>query len=155
MEESPKERALALAKRAKTALPLEEMAALPTGEQAAIRMLASAIELLTDDPLNALLRVDLGESGLAQLENLRASAAAVVASGERKFVVSFPDVELTLDQVWPDRDAPENPTPQDVIEQMRSCTRSVQGIASEWCLIESLYVGYDDDELSEVEWDGA
>jgi hypothetical protein len=76
-------------------------------------------------------------------------------TSQRKFVISFPDVELSVNEVWPDDDAPEDPTPTDVIEQMRGSNGvDVLGIASSWSLIESLSVRYPDEEESEVEWDG-
>jgi hypothetical protein len=49
------------------------------------------------------------------------------------FYVGVPDVALEVEDVWPDGDAPENPTAADVAEVMRS-TGSIGRIVSEWNL---------------------
>ena len=47
---------------------------------------------------------------------------------------------LTVDEVWPDGDAPENPTAKDVIEQMTSYSHAStarsrrRSTLAEWCL---------------------
>lgn len=39
---------------------------------------------------------------------------------------------LTIDQIWPDGDAPENPTADDAARQFWSCGRDLFGIAQDW-----------------------
>jgi hypothetical protein len=100
------------------------------------------------------------EYGPEQLEKLYDSimdrTGQTPTSEQRKFLISFPDVELSVDEVWPDGDAPEDPTPGDVIEQMRGYG-GVTRVISAWQLIESLAVGYRGNEngYMEVEWDGS
>ena len=162
-EESRQEQAHALAVRAREALPQREGSALlpESGVDAAISLLAQAIERLTDDSPHFIL--DLDEYGPGQLEALRlkvtgqespeADTLPPVAS---KFVISFSDIELDLEDIWPDG-APENPTPEDVIEVMREAEYACpMQVIREWLLIESLYVRAADDEEGEgeVEWDG-
>lgn len=50
------------------------------------------------------------------------------------FDISFPEVTLDIDQIWPDGDAPENPTAADVVKQMQESTGSVYRVLSEWAL---------------------
>jgi hypothetical protein len=47
------------------------------------------------------------------------------------------DHVLTVDEVWPDGDAPENPTVEDVIAVMKSCARRADELVRDWDL------GYD------------
>ncbi len=47
---------------------------------------------------------------------------------------------LDVTQVWPDRDAPENPTADDVIAVMRECTGSIENLIREWNLRPTLTV---------------
>lgn len=44
------------------------------------------------------------------------------------FTISFPDTHLSVADVWPDGDAPENPTPEDVAAVMRV----YGGVISDW-----------------------
>lgn len=39
---------------------------------------------------------------------------------------------LSIDQVWPDGDAPDNPTVDDVIEALRSRGDFMESIAQDW-----------------------
>lgn len=76
----------------------------------------------------------------------------------RKFVISFPEVELGVDEIWPNGDAPENPTPDDVIEVMKETHRAhPMTVTHEWRLIDTLYVRHHTDTNAdmEVEWDGS
>lgn len=50
------------------------------------------------------------------------------------FAVSLGVIYLTVDEVWPDGDAPESPTAKDVAEQMRK-TGSVERVLREWNMI--------------------
>lgn len=79
-------------------------------------------------------------------------------TSQRKFVISFPDMELAVDEIWPEGDAPENPTPLDVIEVMKETEYAhPTTVAAAWLLIDSLSVRYNldkDGDDQEVEWDG-
>lgn len=55
------------------------------------------------------------------------------------FVISFPDVHLTVDQVWPDGNAPENPTAADVVKEMEAYGSALT-VADDWRLIDGLEV---------------
>lgn len=64
-----------------------------------------------------------------------------------KFKVQFDgSVEMTVDEVWPDGDAPENPTAKDVAIKMRR-TGTVASLLSEWNLDSYLDVYVDDEVL--------
>lgn len=87
----------------------------------------------------------------------RIGGQSPIRRASRKFVVSFADVELDASDIWDEDEMPENPTPADVIEVMRSGEHSGPlSVACDWVLIESLYVrsGADADADEEVEWDG-
>jgi hypothetical protein len=47
------------------------------------------------------------------------------------------DVELTVAQLWPDGDAPESPTDDDVLELIEECG-GVERVLGDWNLDESL-----------------
>jgi len=162
-EESRQEQALALARRAREALPPELAAHLSNGVEAAVSLLAQAVERLADDSPGFIL--DLDEYGPGQLEALRAKitgqpapdADTLPAVSATKFVISFSDIELDLDDIWPDG-APENPTPEDVIAVMEEAEYAhPMHVIREWLLIESLFVraAEDEDGEGEVEWDGS
>jgi len=55
------------------------------------------------------------------------------------FTISFPDTHLTIEEVWPDGDAPENPSAEDVAEVMRR-NGGFRGVLSDWNIIDSLEV---------------
>jgi len=150
---------MALPKR-DTTIPLWT---LPQTERA-IHFLADALERLVDDsPVFAVPAPQFSPMPPlepAELEELYDSITERTGDsptpGQRKFVVSFPDMELSIGEIWPDGDAPEDPTPIDVIEQMRgSHGVGVMGIVSEWLLIDQLSVSYRGEKESEVEWDGS
>lgn len=148
IEDHPPEQARALAVRAREALPL---ALRPTGVEAAVGLLAQAIERLTDDIPHFALNSD--EYGPGQLEALRGPISG--RKEDRKyFVISFADVVLGEEDIWPNEAAvPENPTPEDVIRVMKENGCDPMSIAAEWLLVESLFVStVGDDDM--VEWDG-
>lgn len=103
---------------------------------------------------------DLDEYGPGQLEQVRARlfGSQPQTDAEPKFIISFPDVELSASDIWEDEeDIPEHPTPNDVIQAM--CDLGIAGpnqAIRDWTLIESLYVraDYDTEAVGEVEWDG-
>lgn len=51
---------------------------------------------------------------------------------ETTFLISLGETELTVEEVWPDGDAPENPTAEDVATAMRS---SRGPVLSDWNLL--------------------
>lgn len=55
------------------------------------------------------------------------------------FTITFPDCYLTVAEVWPDGDAPENPTGEDVANVMRK-HGGFHGVVSDWSLLDSLEV---------------
>jgi hypothetical protein len=56
------------------------------------------------------------------------------------FSVDLGSAYLTVEDVWPDGDAPEHPTAQGVVEQMRRTSPSVYTIVSEWGLLDGIEV---------------
>jgi hypothetical protein len=66
---------------------------------------------------------------------------------ERTFDVWFNgQVSLTVDEVWPDGDAPEYPQAADVIEEMKK-TGSISALLGDWGLTPSLEVFVDMDKV--------
>lgn len=54
------------------------------------------------------------------------------AEAKKTFFIEVGDeAHLTVDEIWPDGDAPENPTREDVIEKIRA-TESRFSFASNW-----------------------
>lgn len=151
-EESRQEQAHALAVRAREALPQREAAALlPTGVEGAVDLLARAIECLTSD--NLLAGLDLRGLDLSQFHR----RGEPCLPSPNSFVISFPDIELPVSEIWPEGNAPEHPTPEDVIEVMRSDDGAHPlSIIRDWLLIESLFIrdSRDKEAEREVEWDG-
>jgi hypothetical protein len=47
--------------------------------------------------------------------------------------IDTPTIELGIHDIWPDGDAPDNPTVQDVVAVMRRCGSRSQ-VLSDWCL---------------------
>lgn len=156
-EESPKEQAHALAVRAREALPLERSAYQTTGVEAAIGLLAQAVERLTSNSPFIHLHLDEGSEQLERVREMIIGGQGPLRSvAPGKFVISFPDVELDVSEIWPDG-APENPTPEDVIAVMKEqeCAHPTN-VAVQWLLIDRLYVraAADENGDEEVEWDG-
>jgi len=53
---------------------------------------------------------------------------------EQKFAVDIDGaVTLTVEEVWPDGDAPDNPTAEDVAKRMRGCG-SLKDVIYDWNL---------------------
>lgn len=50
------------------------------------------------------------------------------------FVIVFPEVTLSVDEVWPNGDAPENPTAQDVVNAMRESGGYPGAVMTDWGL---------------------
>lgn len=68
-------------------------------------------------------------------------------SSSSDFVISFPEIGLSIDEIWPDGDAPDEPNINDVIDVMKK-SFSPLNVAKDWNLIDSLYV-------NGVEWNGS
>lgn len=61
-------------------------------------------------------------------------------SDSTRFLVSMEaDCYLAVEDIWPDGDAPENPTPADVKAVMEKCGRKVR-VLDEWELLHDLKV---------------
>jgi len=54
------------------------------------------------------------------------------------FTVCFPDVSLSIEDIWPDGDAPVNPTARDVVERMGGS--SVGAVIRDWNLVDEIHV---------------
>ncbi len=130
--------------------------------------LATAIDKLVNETLVTAFKPEFGNSEVphqpspTELEELYANiterSEQSIPSGHKKFVISFPDVELSIDEIWPiDKSAPDDPTPEDVIDVMKESVDVPHPgvVASEWNLIERLSVRHNGDEEgnAEVEWD--
>lgn len=118
----------------------------------ALQRLADAIECAVDP--SPILHLDLGADQLHRIRN-------TIRGESPKFVVSFPDVELDVSDIWDDGTAPVHPTPEHVVEVMREALSedepgSLQSVLRDWVLVESLFVreAHDEDAAGEVEWDG-
>ncbi len=168
MEESSKERAFALAKRARQALPQgEELSEVET----ALHLLIQAVENLTDqvsipafgefsnEAIERLFGKITKGVELPELDKFDREESTMspgkwgMAEDSRTFIVSFPDIELTEKEVWPDGDAPEFPSPSDVVEAMRASALSVPTCIKDWLLVQELSVR-SSMNTEEVEWDG-
>lgn len=55
------------------------------------------------------------------------------------FTVSFPSVTLSIDEVWPDGGAPENPTAEDVAARMQE-DGGFHRVVRDWNLLSELDV---------------
>lgn len=135
---------------------------LSTTEQsliAAVSKLMQAVELL-DSPrqVSRLFPEQTEPPDPVALEELYAQVTnGPTPTQQRKFVISFPEVTLGLEDIWPNGDAPEHPSPEDVIAVMRETERAhPTTVTTEWKLVDTLYVRYhgDDDGDMEVEWNG-
>jgi hypothetical protein len=102
---------------------------------------------------------DEERSELDQLyESITSRLDPTTSTGKRKFVITFPPMELAVDEIWPEGNAPENPTPEDVVEAMKAVQYAHPArVAAEWLLIDKLRVRYHTDKHGEmeVEWDGS
>jgi hypothetical protein len=76
---------------------------------------------------------DLGAAE-TRLLRIRGDASSNEESGVKKFRIRI-DIEatLTVDQLWPDGDAPENPTVEDVLKVIDDAGRL--DIIEDWCLV--------------------
>lgn len=59
---------------------------------------------------------------------------------------------LSVSDIWPDGDAPENPTPEDVAQAMDE-SGTLMGVIGEWNFDDSLSIDVYDEE-SVANWDG-
>ena len=77
-------------------------------------------------------------------------------SDNDKFVIDISgSVTLTVKEIWPDGDAPENPTFQDVINVITTTTHDVGDLLTEWDLDQLLEAHVRSADLKEgmrVKW---
>lgn len=59
------------------------------------------------------------------------------------------DHDLTVSEIWPDGDAPENPTTEDVIARVKDSCWSVRHLITDWNLGCSVYIDGRNSELSD------
>lgn len=59
---------------------------------------------------------------------------------KRDFIVFFPECSSSIDDIWPDKDSPDNPTAADVLKRMQDCGGSALQIIGEWNLLDSFEV---------------
>lgn len=117
--------------------------------------LIRAVDMVAND-----LVPDAPPGAIDDLEDIYANITGTRSTkgGQRRFVISFPEVTLGLDEIWPDGDAPEYPSPEDVIEAMKATEYAhPMAVTSAWRLIDTLYIRYEGDDKGdmEVEWDGS
>jgi hypothetical protein len=55
------------------------------------------------------------------------------------FTISFPSITLSVSDIWPDGDAPDDPTAEDVAALMEKCG-GLHGVLYDWCLLDELEV---------------
>lgn len=171
MEESPKARATKeLVLEARRALrdayvPEESGQVLSSVERALMltcSKLCKAVEQRVDDSALPLTILQPEPESLeeihARVTGYQNPPTETATDHDPRFVISFPEVELSLREIWPDGDAPENPTAEDVIEAMRGSdgVGHPMTVSSGWRLIDTLYIREHDDTdgEQEVEWDG-
>lgn len=154
-EQSKEEQALELVQKAKDAMPQEEMARFPEGVNLAVRELIRAVEVLLTP--HHLLHLDLDPSlkglfektGSLDIEEL---ATRIQRAGETRFIVSFPEVELAVTDIWPDGTPPDDPTAEDVARVMRG--ESVNQVIRDWNLVDELSIRRSD-QTDEIVFDGS
>lgn len=56
------------------------------------------------------------------------------------------DVYLTIKEIWPDGDAPENPTPADVKAAMEACGSKMRTLR-DWELLQDVDVSVDGEQV--------
>lgn len=156
MEESYKDRVKDLVIEARQALRdtyMQETSLLEKSLVTVVSKLIKSIDIL-NDPTKIFF--DLDEYGNQALDEIFGKVPIPnddeVSKVDRQFAISFPDVVLNESEIWPDGDAPDHPTPDDVIEQMEQ-TGSPATVAKDWLLIEKLEVkrinNFGRDEVSE------
>jgi hypothetical protein len=50
------------------------------------------------------------------------------------FQISFPEVTLGIEEIWPDGDAPFSPTTEDVIAKMKETSEFASTVVDRWNL---------------------
>lgn len=76
---------------------------------------------------------------------------------KKRFVIEFSgEATLSVDQIWPDGNAPENPTVDDVIKAMKDDAHSVDQLLDEWnldeCLSMWVWAVFDRGNMKEVKF---
>lgn len=85
---------------------------------------------------------DARDDASAVIGDLRKAFGKIYEARINKRLANAPEIELsivasftlTVDQVWPDGDWPENPTAEDVLEVMKSDASTPARLLSEWDL---------------------
>jgi len=115
----------------------------------ALFALANAIEEANHEPPSAM-TLELTPGALDVLRQ------RIDAAGERTFVISFPEIELNLDDIWDEGEAPDEPTAKDVLRAMRATDpSSAINVVTDWNLVEEIYVRRSDESEDEaVVFDG-
>jgi hypothetical protein len=66
-------------------------------------------------------------------------------TSNKKFCFSIEThVDLTVDEIWPDNDAPENPTVDDVLKVIAECGGATQ-VIQDWNLVDDLTLSVSED----------
>lgn len=137
-----------------------EMSEIEKGLIQAVAILIQAVEAsVKEAPYVSTLTVpDIATpEEMSSLESLYEIVREAADTSQTTFTISFPDMDLALEDIWPNGDAPDNPTPEDVIEVMKETKYAhPMTVAKEWELIETLSVRRYADKNGdmEVEWDG-
>jgi hypothetical protein len=106
---------------------------LPEGTESALVYLIRAVKTLVNP--TPILFFDLLTGTRVDIDRLYDEVKK-----EKKFVVSFPDVELSIEDIWPDGDAPEEPATEDVLRQMHEEGVNVLDVIAGWHLLDTLAV---------------
>ena len=62
----------------------------------------------------------------------------------RRFILGLGDVALGVEDIWPDGDAPPDPTVEDVVARMQSTGCSAARLAAHWNLLDEIEVSAGD-----------
>lgn len=63
------------------------------------------------------------------------------------------DINFSIKEIWPDGDAPVNPTAQDVIDTMKEDCGSIRNLLSEWWFPSKVTVWNNEDKSDSATWD--
>jgi hypothetical protein len=147
MEESPLEQQRASVKRLANQAGVLANEIEDTRTREALTVLISGVSELAGEP-SSMLHFELSPSALETL------SARIEAAGEKRFIISFPEVELSITDIWHE-EAPDDPTAEDVAEVMREQEHSSPNtIVSEWCLLDEIHIRRSDRQDEPVVFDG-
>jgi hypothetical protein len=63
------------------------------------------------------------------------------------------EVQMSIEDIWPDDDAPENPTAKDVIQAMQDDCISIGRLVEDWNIPVSASVWNQNDRNDRASWD--